>query len=150
MPESIAPHILWLVVGVALCAAEMIVPGVFLMWLGIAALLTGLAAFVLPIGVALQLGLFAVLSLTCVFFGRRWTGSNVIPSDDPLLNDRLARLVGQTAVTVTTIEDGEGRIRVGDSEWLAEGPDMPAGTRARITGSRGQILLIEALHPATS
>lgn len=150
MPESIAPHILWLVVGVALCAAEMIVPGVFLMWLGIAALLTGVAAFVLPIGVPLQLGLFAILSLACVFFGRRWTGSNVIPSDDPLLNDRLARLVGQSAITVTAIEDGEGRVRVGDSEWLAEGPDMPAGTRAKITGARGQTLLIEALHPATS
>lgn len=150
MPESVAPHILWLTVGVALCAAEMVVPGVFLMWLGIAALLTGLAAFLLPIGVAIQLVLFAVLALVCVFFGRRWTGSNVIPSDDPLLNDRLARLVGETAVTVTAIIDGQGRIRVGDSEWLAQGPDMPAGTRAKITGSRGQTLLIEALHPATS
>ena len=150
MPENIDPYIGWLVIGVALCAAEMIVPGVFLMWLGIAALLTGVAAFVLPIGIPLQLGLFAVLSLTCVFFGRRWTGSNVIPSDDPMLNDRLARLVGQTAVTVTAIVDGEGRVRVGDSEWLAQGADMPSGTRAKITGARGQTLLIEALHPATS
>ena len=148
MPETVEPYILWLVVGVALCAAEMIVPGVFLMWLGIAALLTGVAAFALPLGVALQLGLFAVLSLTCVFFGRRWTGSNVIESQDPMLNDRLARMVGQTVVSVTAFEDGEGRVKVGDSEWSAQGPDMPAGARARITGSRGQILLIEPLHPS--
>lgn len=148
MPETVEPYILWLVVGVALCAAEMIVPGVFLMWLGIAALLTGVAAFALPLAVALQLGLFAVLSLTCVFFGRRWTGSNVIESQDPMLNDRLARMVGQTVVSVTAFEDGEGRVKVGDSEWSAQGPDMPAGARARITGSRGQILQIEPLHPA--
>ena len=148
MPETVEPYILWLVVGVALCAAEMIVPGVFLMWLGIAALLTGVAAFALPLGVALQLGLFAVLSLTCVFFGRRWTGSNMIESQDPMLNDRLARMVGQTVVSVTAFEDGEGRVKVGDSEWSAQGPDMPAGARARITGSRGQILLIEPLHPS--
>ena len=146
MPDMIEPYIGWLVIGVALCAAEMIVPGVFLMWLGIAALLTGVAAFVLPIGLALQLGLFAILSLTCVFFGRRWSGSNVIASEDPLLNDRLGRMIGQTVVLVTAIEDGEGRVRVGDSDWPAHGPDMPVGTRARITGSRNNVLVVEALH----
>lgn len=149
MPETIMPYIGWLVIGVALCAAEMIVPGVFLMWLGIAALLTGVATFLLPIGIAMQLGLFALLSLGCVFFGRRWSGSNVIPSEDPLLNDRLGRMIGQTVVVVAAMEDGEGRVRVGDSEWPAHGPDLPVGARARITGSRNNVLVIEALHPAT-
>lgn len=145
--SSIAPHIAWLTVGVIMCIAEMIVPGVFLMWIGIAALLTGLAAFLLPIGTGIQMLVFAVFAIASVYFGRRWSGSRVIPSADPLLNDRLARMVGQSATLVDPIVDGEGRAQVGDGVWNVRGGDAPAGTRMRITGADGMTLLVE---PVTS
>lgn len=141
--SAIAPHIAWLTFGIIMCIAEMVVPGVFLMWIGIAALLTGLVTFLLPIGIGIQMLVFAVFAIASVYFGRRWSGSRVIPSDDPLLNNRLARLVGQSATLVDPIIDGEGRAQVGDSVWNVRGADAPAGTRMRITGADGTSLLVE-------
>lgn len=145
IPETIEPYVAWLVAGLLLASAEMLVPGIFLMWLGFAAIITGVAAYLLPIGIEVQLTMFAVLAVVSVFAGRRWSGSNDIASDDPLLNDRLARLVGEMVVVDDALADGRGRVRVGDGVWPAEGPDMAAGTLARVTGARGGTLLVEPL-----
>ncbi len=58
-------------------------------------------------------------------------------------------MVGQSAVVVQAIEHGSGRIRLGDSEWIARGPSVAAGERVRITGSEGAILLVEPLNLLT-
>ena len=145
IPETIEPYVAWLVAGLLLASAEMLVPGIFLMWLGFAAIITGVAAYLLPIGIEVQLTMFAVLAVVSVFAGRRWSGSNDIASDDPLLNDRLARLVGEMVVVDDALADGRGRVRVGDGVWPAEGPDMAAGTLARVTGARSGTLLVEPL-----
>lgn len=136
------PYAIWLGVGILLCIAEMLLPGVFLMWIGIAALLTGVATFILPLGFGLQMLVFALLGITSVYFGRRWTASNAIASDDPMLNDRMARLIGQHVTLVEPIVDGEGRAQVGDGQWNVRGPDAPAGTRMTVTGSSGSILTV--------
>lgn len=60
-----------------------------------------------------------------------------------MLNNRAGRLVGETALVTQAIESGSGRVKVGDSEWIARGADAEAGTRVRITGSRGVELLVE-------
>lgn len=143
LPEFLQNHpTAWLSIGIVLCIAEMIVPGVFLLWLGIAALLTGLAVFILPIPLAAQLLLFAVLSVATVYAGRRWSGSREIPSDDPLLNDRLARLVGEPVVVEEAIVGGRGRVRVGDGVWPATGADAAAGTRLTVTGAANGVLTV--------
>lgn len=143
LPEFLQNHpTAWLSIGIVLCIAEMIVPGVFLMWLGIAALLTGLVVFILPIPLAAQLLLFAVLSVATVYAGRRWSGSREIPSDDPLLNDRLARLVGEPVVVEEAIVGGRGRVRVGDGVWPATGADAAAGTRLTVTGAANGVLTV--------
>lgn len=143
IPEFLQNHATgWLSIGVVLCIAELLVPGVFLMWLGIAALLTGLAVFVLPIPLAAQLLLFALLSVATVYAGRRWSSSDDIPSDDPMLNDRLARLVGEPVVVEEAIIGGRGRVRVGDGVWPASGADAAAGTRLTVTGAANGTLIV--------
>lgn len=137
------PFAAWLGIGILLCIAEMLLPGVFLMWIGIAALLTGVAIFILPLGFGMQMLVFALFGITSVYFGRRWTASNAIPSDDPMLNDRTARLVGQHVTLVEPIVDGEGRAQVGDGQWNVRGPEAPAGTRMKITGASGGVLTVE-------
>ena len=143
LPASIEPYVAWLCAGVLLCALEMVVPGVFLMWVGIAALLTGVAAYLLPIGTTLQLLLFAATALASVYLGRRWTGSDSIVSHDPLLNDRVARLVGEIIVVTQPIVSGSGRARVADGEWNVRGPDTAAGQRVRVTGAVAGVLTVE-------
>lgn len=141
--NSLDPHWAWLALGVMLGVAEMIVPGVFLIWMAGAAIITGLLAWVVPIGVPIQIVIFVVLALVSVFAGKRYLRDNPIVEADPMMNRRGSRLVGETAVVVQAIEGGSGRIHHGDSEWLARGPDAAPGTRVRIVGSDGAVLLVE-------
>ena len=142
---SLEPHWFWLSVGVALGVIEMLAPGFFLMWLGVAAIIVGLIAWVLPISLPLQVGLFAVLSVLTVYAGKRFLKDNPIQSDDPALNDRGARLTGEIVTVVEAIADGRGRVKVGDSEWNVRGADAPVGAKVRVTGAEGAVLKVEPL-----
>lgn len=141
--SSIEHPYLWLALGLFLVAAEMLVPGLFLFWLGVAALITGVLAWALPIGVPIQIMIFAGLSIVTVFFGRNYLRRNPVEPLDPKMNKRGDRMAGEMAVVVRAIEGGTGRVKHGDSEWLARGPDLEAGARVRITGSDGAILIVE-------
>lgn len=143
---GIEPHWFWLGLGLLLAIGEMTIPGVFLIWMAAAALVTGLVAWLVPIGMPLEVLLFAVLSLGFVFAGRRWLRGHPVEPADPKMNHRGARAVGEVVVVSQALADGQGRVRLGDSEWLARGPDADPGTRMRVTGADGAILLVEHLH----
>ena len=91
----------------------------------------------------LQLVLFGALGVTAIFLWRRYRPVEDLGSDQPALNQRGAQYVGQTFDLVEGIAGGNGRIRVGDTEWLVRGGDAPAGTRVRVTGVSGAILIVE-------
>ena len=142
--EGIELHWLWLIAAALLAGAEIVAPGVFLIFLSGAALLTGIAA-ALGVPLPVQLALFPLFALGSVWVGKRWYHRNPVESSDPLLNNRLARHVGRTVVVVEPIEGGSGRVKLGDSIWNARGPDSPVGTRMRITGAEGTCLKVEPL-----
>jgi membrane protein implicated in regulation of membrane protease activity len=150
--NGLEAHWVWLTLGVLLAGLEMLAPGVYLIWLAIAALITGVLTGLLHLSLPVQVVDFVFLSLIAVFSARRFLRESPIVSADPLLNRRGARLVGETAVVVQAIEHGSGRVHVGDSEWNARGPDVAAGERVRITGNDGVTLLVEpvALLPDAS
>ncbi len=152
--DGIEPHWLWLIGAAVLGIAELVAPGLFLIWLAAAAAVTGLAAMLIGVPLAFQFALFALLAIAAVYIGRHWYSANPVASSDPLLNDRTARLVGQTVVVVAPIENGLGRVRIGDSVWNCRGPNAEVGTRVRITGADGTCLRVErddsALPPATT
>ena len=99
----------------------------------------------LPLPLAAEVVLFGVLALTAVFAAKRWFRDNPIVSDDPMLNDRGARMVGEVVTVVEAIDGGEGRVKVGDGVWTARGEDAPIGTRVRITGVAGSVVTVEAV-----
>jgi membrane protein implicated in regulation of membrane protease activity len=140
------PQWLWLLAAIVLGIAELIVPGVFLIWLAAAAAATGLVTLAFGIDLPFQFATFALLAIASVYSGRRWYLANPMPSADPMLNDRAARLVGRTVVVVGAIENGEGRVRVGDGVWSCRGPDAPEGARVRITGADGSCLKVEPVR----
>lgn len=142
---DVQPHWLWLALGLFLAAAEILVPGFFLIWLAGAALLTGLLVWLVPVGMPLQVLFFAVVAFVAVFAGRRMLRDHPMEELDPKMNRRGARLAGETAIVVQALEAGQGRVRHGDSEWLARGADAAVGERVRITGSDGAVLLVEPL-----
>lgn len=138
-------HWVWLIAAAILGIAELVVPGVYLIWIGLAALITGIATLLLPLPIALQFMLFAVMALGAVYAGRRYLAQNPIISDDPQLNDRNARLVGAIVTAVEPIDSTQGRVKVGDSVWSARGADAAVGDRLRVTGNAGGVLLVERL-----
>jgi len=143
--ESFDAHWAWLGLGLILAVAEMVIPGVFLIWLAGAAIVTGVLAWAVPLGLPLQIVVFAVLAILAVFTGRRYLRANPVEPADPLMNDRGGRLVGETVVVTHAIDGGTGRVRQGDGEWLARGPDAEPGTRMRGSGHDGAVLIVEPL-----
>jgi len=136
----------WMALGAALAIAELLAPGYFLIWLAAAALITGLVAAAMPVGFDAQILLFVVLCALALAAGRRWVLRNPVVSADPMLNDRGGQLIGQSVVVTHVIEGGNGRVHHGDTEWLARGPDAQPGTRMRVTGAEGTVLIVEHLH----
>ena len=145
MLDGIEPHWIWIAIGLILAAAEMLVPGVFLIWLAVAALVTGALTYLFDLGIVFQVVQFVAVSLIAIFSARRFLRDRPIVSSDPLLNNRLGRLVGETALVTVAIEHGSGRIHVGDGDWTAHGPDVAQGERVRIVGHKGSTLLVEPL-----
>ena len=143
--NSLEPHYTWLAIGLVLAAAEMAIPGVFLIWMAGAALITGFVVWLVPIGVPLQVVLFAVLAIIAVFSGRRYVRENPIHAADPLMNRRADRVVGATVTVTQAIDGGTGKVKLGDSEWLAKGADAQPGTKLRVTGHDGVVLMVEPL-----
>lgn len=135
----------WFAAGLILAGLEMVVPGVYLIWLALAALITGLIVFVSAPPLALQIVCFVFLALIAAFSAKRLLRDRPLVSSDPLLNNRMGRLIGQTAVVTESIEHGSGRVHLGDSDWSAKGPDIAVGERVRIVGSDGSELLVEPL-----
>jgi len=145
--DGLDPHWTWFAIGLLLAAAEIVAPGVFLIWMAGAALITGVVTWLVPsIGLAPQIVLFAVLAIAFVFAGKRYLRSNPVTSADPMLNDRGGQAVGEIVVVTHAIDGGRGRVRLGDSEWLAKGPDAEPGSRMRVSGHDGVVLIVEHLH----
>lgn len=144
--DSLSTHWFWLSLGLILGVGEMLLPGFFLIWLGLAAIIVGLLDYFLPITIAYQVALFAILSVLTVFAGKKFLKDNPIETTDPKLNDRGARLVGEIVTVVEVIADGNGRVKVGDSVWPARGADAGVGERVRVTGADGAVLLVSPVQ----
>lgn len=134
----------WLVLGLALLALELLVPGGYFLWLGVAGLITGVASFIQPFDWPVQVLIFGFLSLVAVFAWSRYTRALGNGTDRPFLNQRAFRFVGQEAILSDPIQDGFGRIALDDTTWRVSGPDMAAGTKIRIVGADGPVLRVEA------
>lgn len=131
----------WVVLGVILLILEILIPGVFLLWIGIAAILTGILSLQLwAIGVwpwQAQVLVFLVLALVSAYIGKRvMDRSAETETDQPLLNRRAEQLVGRTATLDEAIVNGYGRVRLGDTMWRVTGPDLPAGVRVEVVATK--------------
>jgi len=148
--NNIEPGWLWLIGGVLLLIAEVIAPGFFLVFIGAAAMATGLFTLLFGLGTVPELALFALYALLAVMVGRRFYANRASDSADPLLNDRGRRLVGKVVTVVVAVDEHSGRVRVGDGDWSARGGPAAVGERVRITGVDGNCLNVEAVRPLST
>lgn len=138
----------WWVLALLLVIVEMIAPGMFLLWIGAAAAVTGLIMFVadsvgLQVSWQVQFVIFGVLAVASVVAAKYYIKRNPIETEDTTLNRRGAQYVGRVFNLEEGIVNGIGKVRVGDSVWRVEGPDLPAGDRVKVVGVDGTILRVE-------
>ncbi|TDR93965.1 NfeD family protein [Enterovirga rhinocerotis] len=134
----------WLVIGMVLIALEAMLPGIFFIWLGIAALLTGVIDWAFGWSWQVNLVVFAMLALLACLTG--WLITRRKDEDyanGATLNRRSVALVGREFLLDRAIISGQGRIRVGDSVWGVTGPELPAGAKVRVTQADGARLTVE-------
>ncbi|WP_193334565.1 NfeD family protein [Devosia beringensis] len=135
----------WIVLGMILLALELVVPGGFLLWMGISGLVTGALTLVQPMPWPLQWLVFGLLSLLSISAWLQWNRRRPSVSDRPLLNRRADHFIGHETVLEQAIEQGFGRVVLGDTVWRVSGPDLPVGQRVRIVGSDGAVLTVEPM-----
>ena len=141
-----SPYWLWLSIGLILIAAEAVVPGIFLLWIGFAAIATGLFIWVMPLTFTFQLVLFAILGLVAIIFGRRiQADQKTAITDAPFLNERGRALVGKSFPLETAIVNGAGSVRVGDSIWRVSGADSAQGATVKVIDVDGSTLRVESI-----
>jgi membrane protein implicated in regulation of membrane protease activity len=133
----------WFILAVLLLILETVVPGVHFLWFGLAAFVVGGLTLATGMSWPWQLVAFGVISVLTVFWVRRFYRAGVANSDLPDLNIRGQQYIGRSLVVEQAIQNGRGKVRVGDSLWAAEGPDTPAGARVTVTAARGTVLVVE-------
>lgn len=150
MFDDIEPGWLWAIGGVILLIAEVIAPGFFLLFVGAAAIATGLFTLLFDLGTAPQLVLFALYTSLAVMLGKRFYAQSDTADQNLQLNEPSKRLIGKSVIVVDPVDQHGGRVKVGDSEWTARGGPAAAGERVIITGVDGNCLTVEATptHPA--
>ena len=134
----------WWILALALIIAETFLPGTFFLWMGVSALVLGVVSWLIPaMGWEMQLMLFAILSLGSIVGWRLWQRKHPDKTDQPMLNRRGEQYINRVFVLETAIENGFGKVRVGDSLWRVKGEDAAAGSKVRVTAADGIVLVVE-------
>ena len=138
--------IVWGAVALLLIAADTLAPGVFLLWLGLAAAAVFTLLLVVPgIPPIWQAVAFVALAFVSIMVYVKFFRGKERPSDQPLLNRRGEQLVGQVFVLDQAIVDGRGRMKIGDAFWTAEGEDLPQGARVRVVSAHNMSLQVRSV-----
>jgi len=136
----------WWTLALVLIVLEVLTPGTFFLFMGIAAALLGALLAVIPMSWEWQLSLYAVLSIATTVGGRMWLKRRPVGTDRPTLNRRGAQYVGRTFTLDEPIDNGLGKIRVDDTTWKVEGDDCAAGSKVKVVGVDGTILRVEPVN----
>ncbi|HEY7872441.1 MAG TPA: NfeD family protein [Rudaea sp.] len=146
MLANLTLHYGWWLLALVLIGAELMVPGFFMLWIGIAAAALGVVLIFVPdMRFGVQSVVFAVFAvISCFVYWRFVRHAMDERSDQPNLNRRAEQYIGRRFVLETAIVNGQGKARVGDSLWLVDGPDLPTGAAIEVVGVDGSTLKVKA------
>ncbi len=134
----------WLIAAAFLILLEVFSPGVYFLWLGMAAAVVAVVFWLLPeLSWQAQFLLFAVFSIASIALVRMVLVRRPIETDEPTLNRRGEQYVGRVLVLDKAIENGVGKVRVDDTLWRVEGADCPVNARVKVVGVDGAVLKVE-------
>lgn len=136
----------WWVIAVFLLVVELLSPGFFFLWMAISGFVTGCVVLLLPsISLDMQVLIFSVLAVASILVWKIYGKKHPTETDKPLLNKRSAQFIGRVFTLIEPIENGQGKIKVGDSIWKVQGEDCNIGDKVKVVDADGLILEVELL-----
>lgn len=135
----------WFVLAILLLGVEVLAPGTFILWLGAAALATGVLTLIVDLSWQVQLIAFSVLSVLAVLGWWYYPGRTRKHVGEPVLQRRAELQIGREFILEEPIVQGAGRVRIDDSVWRVAGPDLPAGAKIRVEATDGALLKVVAV-----
>ncbi|MBS0249645.1 MAG: NfeD family protein [Proteobacteria bacterium] len=136
---------LWFALAVILFVMESIVPGVHFVWFGLSASIVGVIGLTTPLAWEWQLIAFALIAMVTVFWVRQKSREESAHPDVADLNLRGAQYIGRIVTIEDAIVNGRGKVRVGDTVWVAKGEDGPKGANVKVTGADGTVLVVSRI-----
>ncbi|WP_167145888.1 NfeD family protein [Actinomyces sp. ZJ308] len=96
-----------------------------------------------------QVVVFACISTLLLFAVRPWAKRR-LAATTPQMKTNVDALIGRSATTITAVDDGGGRVRLGGEEWSARlasaapgaGLRLEAGTRVTVTEIDGAVAVV--------
>ncbi|MEO0079277.1 MAG: NfeD family protein [candidate division WOR-3 bacterium] len=139
MPEL--KPVVWIAAGLILAALEMVVPGMVIIWFGVAAVVTGVLAIFIH-NPYFHFGAFIVLSGLMVFFSQ-WIGRRLTRQEPEPVG--ALRMLGAVGTVVSEIgPEKTGRVKVSGEEWRADAAvTITVGTKVKVLRVEGTRLIVE-------
>jgi membrane protein implicated in regulation of membrane protease activity len=143
--DAFLDHYGWWLLALILIGAEILMPGYFMLWIGIAAGCMGVLTLIAPnLSPLTQAIVFALLApAICFGYWKYIRPLAELRDDQPLLNRRGQRMIGRRVIVCEAIVNGRGKVKVGDGEWLAEGADTPEQAEVKVVAINGTTLRVE-------
>jgi inner membrane protein len=137
----------WWLLAVVLLIIELVLPGTFFLWMGVSALVVGgLAAFFPAMETAVELMIFALLSVVSVVAWKKYQSKHPSKTGHPTLNQGGAQYIGRVIQLSQPIGNGFGKEKVGASFWTVSGPDAVVGSKVRVTAVESTVLVVELVE----
>ncbi|MBC6402037.1 MAG: NfeD family protein [Hyphomonadaceae bacterium] len=134
----------WVILGVVLLILEVITGTTYILWPAFSALFVGIVVFFLPLSLQMQFLLFFILSTSLMWIGHKYIRPRMKGGEPSDLNDRARSMVGRRVRAVADFDAGQGRVRVGDTQWRAamRDGDAKAGDELRVVSVDGTTLMV--------
>ncbi len=140
------PWIIWVVIGIICIIIEIFTPGFLFLSFGVGAILTGLAALIIP-SITFQVLTFAFLTLIVFVLSRKFS-KKLISTDYEETN--VKALVGKTGKVTRDIPANEkGYVKIGGEEWAAVSKDnskVTKDTRVTVNDIEGNKVIVTVIE----
>jgi membrane protein implicated in regulation of membrane protease activity len=133
----------WLIAAGVFFVMELLLPGTFMLWLGLSALLVGIISQFVVWPWQYQLVAFAVLALASLPLWRFFARGVEKAGDQPFLNRRADAFIGREFTLEKPIVGGNGTVKIDDTIWRLTGPDLAGGSRVKVVRADAATLVVE-------
>ena len=140
----------WLIFGLSLALAEIMLVSFVALWFGLSAIIVGLLLWIVPFSFTVQLLVWLVLSIVIVFAWFKWVSPHF--KNKTFSGMSRERMIGQTGTVIefNSVHEGRGTLRfpapiLGNDEWQFICTDtVDLGDRVIVREFSGNTLIVSA------